>query len=73
MRRDKAERGEQTSRDAAIRCESDRDRAPAPSHLDGEGCELFLVDGSLIDGVRDRQVDHFTSKRDESNPESENS
>lgn len=33
------------------------------SHLDGEGCELFLVDCSLIDGVGYRQVDHFTNKR----------
>lgn len=32
------------------------------SHLDGEGCELLLVDGSLVDGVGHRQVDHFTNK-----------
>lgn len=36
---------------------------PGESHLDGEGCELFLVDCSLIDGVGYRQVDHFTNKR----------
>lgn len=33
------------------------------SHLDGEGCELLLVDGSLVDGVRHRQVDHLTNGR----------
>lgn len=36
---------------------------PGESHLDGEGCELFLVDCSLIDGVGYRQVDHFTNER----------
>lgn len=33
------------------------------SDLDSERGEFFLVDGSLIDGVGDRQVDHFTDRR----------
>lgn len=31
-------------------------------YLDGEGCELLLVDGSLIDGVRNRLIDHLTTR-----------
>jgi len=38
------------------------------SHLDGERCELFLVDGPLVDGVGDGQVDHFAGKRHKSRP-----
>ena len=32
-------------------------------HLRGECCELLFVDGSLINGVRDRQVDEFAAEK----------
>ena len=34
-------------------------------YLDGERGEFLLVDGSLVDGVGDGQVDHFTAKINE--------
>lgn len=31
------------------------------THLDGKRCQLLLVDRTLVNGVRHRQVDHFAA------------
>lgn len=54
------------SADAELRCNF-------VSYLNGKRCELLLVDGSLIDGVSDGQVDHFTKQVKKINVQAETS